>query len=97
MIQCNKVVWYPEKKIHYYKNKKAWKYISEMDLQNIRDKFKYVFIVKNLMNHLYFSVVKQDDILFNHTITEIQNLLKIMHYGKIYMRIVVLYTDLLFI
>lgn len=66
----------------FIKIKKAWKYISEMDLQNIRDKFKYVFIVKNLMNHLYFSIVKQDDILFNHTITEIQNLLKIMHYGE---------------
>jgi sigma-54 dependent transcriptional regulator of gfr operon len=64
------------------KIQQAWKYIEKMDKQKIRSHTKYVFIVKNLMNHLYFSVVKSDDMMFAHTINEIQNLLKLMQYGE---------------
>ncbi|KAF0370983.1 sigma 54-interacting transcriptional regulator [Pediococcus acidilactici] len=64
------------------KLKQAWKYIKKMDNQQIRDSSKYVFFVKNLMNHLYFSVVKSDDVMFTHTINETQKILKLMQYDE---------------
>lgn len=64
------------------KIQQAWKYIEKMDRSKIRSRSKYVFIVKNLMNHLYFSVVQSDDVIFRHTITEVRDILKIMQYGE---------------
>lgn len=64
------------------KIQQAWKYIEKMDISKIRSRGKYVFIVKNLMNHLYFSVVQADDAIFTHTLTEIRDILKLMQYGE---------------
>jgi sigma-54 dependent transcriptional regulator of gfr operon len=62
--------------------KRAWKYILKMDAQGVMDRQKYEYIVHNLMKHMHFTVIHNEDAVFKHTINEVRDILKLMQYGQ---------------
>lgn len=60
----------------------AWKYMHQMDIHHILERDKYEYIVNNLMNYLYFSVLEPEDILFKYIISEVRGILQLMQYGE---------------
>ncbi|GEN48882.1 sigma 54-interacting transcriptional regulator [Ligilactobacillus pobuzihii] len=60
----------------------AWKYMHQMDIHHVLERDKYEYIVNNLMNYLYFSVLESEDILFKYIISEVRDILQLMQYGE---------------
>lgn len=61
---------------------RAWKYIDQMNRQGVMAQNKYIYIVRNLMNHLYFSSIRSENAAFKHTLIEVRDMLKLMQYGR---------------
>lgn len=62
--------------------KRAWKYIIKMDAQGVMDRQKYEYIVHNLMKHMQFTAIHNEDAVFRHIINEVRDILKLMQYGQ---------------
>jgi len=61
---------------------KAWQYIQKLSQEQVVERDKYEYVVNNIMKYIYFSMIEQDNVVFKYLLTDLRNILKIMHYGE---------------